>query len=418
MTRRLYYHDAYLTRFTARAVAHQTHQGHPAVVLDRTAFYPTSGGQPFDTGTLDGVPVVEVVERQEDGAVLHVLAAPLPESERELVGEIDWERRFDHMQHHTGQHILSQSFLQVAQAETVGFHMSDRTVTIDLSAPQPLTEGVMEQVEALSNQIVWQDRPVTVQVVPPEALGEVPLRKPPPVRGEVRIVQVQGFDWSACGGTHVARTGQIGLIKIVRWERRGADTRITFCCGERARRDYGAKNRMLAQVSDGFNVGYWELDQAVARLRDENKALRSQLREAGRALTRYRAAELVENGIPAGGVRLVTHRLPDETLVPLQALARQLTSRPGVVALLGTTSPAPQGFKARLCFARSADVDLDVVPLLREAAQALGGRGGGQPTLAQGGGTASHPEQVDDLLSRIAQKLYAALEPENYGNHR
>jgi len=401
MTERLYHNDAYLTHFTAQVRQRLTYQGRPAVVLDRTAFYPTSGGQPFDTGTLGGASVVDVVVRETDDAVLHVLDAHLDQVMTEVQGEIDWARRFDHMQHHTGQHILSQACIQVAQAETVGFHLGTESVTIDLTGSQPLSDPLLAQVEGLTNRILWEDRPVTARVVPQDRLVEFPLRKPPTVSTDVRIVQVEEFDWSACGGTHVARTGQIGLLKIVKTERRGDQTRVEFRCGQRALQDYHAKHQMIQRVAAGFNVGYWELDQAVERLRTEAQDLRSRLREAGRSLTRYAAIELLAMTPAEVGMRQVVHSLADGALVDMRELARQLVTEPGVVALLGSSD----GLKAHLCFARSPDVALDLLPLMRETAQALGGRGGGQPDLAQGGGVLADREQLEAVLEQAARKL-------------
>ena len=423
MTERLYYHDAYLTQFTAHVVERTTFQQRPAVVLDRTAFYPTSGGQPFDQGTLDGTKVVDVMVREADEAVLHVLEAPLsasftdhqenePLADAKVVliqGKIDWERRFDHMQQHTGQHILSQAFIQTAQAQTVSFHLSGESVTIDLSAPQALSTADMDRTERLANEIVWQDRPVSVRFVPPSALDDVPLRKTPAVSGDVRVVKVADFDWSACGGTHVGRTGEIGMIKIVKWERRGDETRVEFRCGRRAFCDYHDKNRMVNQVAAGFNVGYWELDQAVDRLVVEIKELRANLRKANQELTHYEAAEMRGAAPVIAGVRLIIQRLPEDTAIDIRWLAHALVSEPSVVTLLGIGTLEQS--KAQFYFARSSDVEIDMVPLVRDAARTLGApRGGGQPDFAQGGGPISDLQQIDAALEQAAQAVIQRLE--------
>ncbi len=410
MTERLYYRDAYLDQFTAHVVEKTTFQQRPAVVLDRTAFYPTSGGQPFDQGTLNGIQVVDTVVREADEAILHVLEAPLSTtSPDQVVGEIDWERRFDHMQQHTGQHILSQAFMQTAQAQTVSFHLGAESATIDLSASETLSTADMDRAERLANEVVWQDRPVDVRFVPPSALDDVPLRKPPAVSGEVRVVQVADFDWSACGGTHVGRTGEIGMIKITKWERRGDETRVEFRCGRRALCDYHDKNLMLSQVAAGFNVGYWELDQAVDRLVAEIKELRSSLREVNQKLTHYQAVEMREAAPMITGVRLISQRLPEDIAIDLRWLARELVSEPGVVTLLGT-GQLEQG-KAQFCFARSPDVEMDMVPLVRDAARTLGApRGGGQSDFAQGGGPISDLQQIDTALEQTVRAVTQQLE--------
>jgi alanyl-tRNA synthetase len=417
MTERLYYDDAYLTHFTARVVERFTYHDQPAVVLDRTAFYPTSGGQPCDQGVLGAVKVVDVWLRETDGAVIHLLEKSLhlpPEltdQQLSVVAEIDWQRRFDHMQQHTGQHILSQAFSQVAQAETVSFHLGTTGATIDLHGPRRLAVADMDRAESLANQILWEDRPVNTQIVGAAELADLPLRKPPAVAGDVRVIQVADFDWSACGGTHVARTGQIGLIKIIKWEKRGAETRVEFLCGQRALQDYGQKNSMVNHLAAGFNVGHWELDQAVKRLKVQAKDLRSRLREAGRELAAYRAAELRAAAPHVAGVRLIALNLTEEPVLGMRELARQLVSESGVVALLGLADGAGD-LKAQLCFARSSDVAIDMVALVRDAGTARGSQGvsgGGPADFAQGGGPLADVQQLDAILERATRKLCQQL---------
>ena len=406
MTKRLYYDDSYLTRFQARVVEQLSYAGRFAIVLDQTAFYPSSGGQPFDRGMLAGAEVVDVLVHENDDAVLHLLDAPFADQAAEIVGEIDWARRFDHMQQHTGQHILSQAFLQVVEAETISFHLGAESATIDLMGPRPPSPPEIEQTESLANKIVWDDRPVIVRVVSPAELAELPLRKPPTVTEDVRLVQIADFDWSACGGTHVARTGEIGLIKIIKWEKRGDEMRIEFRCGQRALIDYDQKNSMINRVAAAFNVGHWELDEAVERLGDEAKGLRSRLRAAGRALARYEADELIAAAPSVAGVRLVVCRLTQDSLVDMRELARNLVSKPGVAALLGVGD-----LKAQLCFARSSGVEIDMVSLVRNTAEVLESRGGGgRPDFAQGGGPLKDMQQLETVLEWAAQELRGLLE--------
>jgi alanyl-tRNA synthetase len=406
MTTRLYYHDAYLTSFTAHVLELGIYEGRTSVVLDQTGFYPTSGGQPFDKGFLAGEPVMDVVLREGDDAVLHILEGPWVDKPREVIGEIDWQRRFDHMQQHTGQHILSQAFIQVADAATVAFHLGTESATVDLEGGHRLTPEAMRQAEELSNTIIWEDRSVTARIFKPEELSELPLRKPPVVTGDVRLIQVADFDWSACGGTHVARTGEIGSIKIVKWERRGAEMRVEFLCGQRALADYARKNHMIQKVSGGLNVGYWELDQAVDRLVAETKELRAHLRRAGRSLATYRAQELREKGIDIGGLCLVVHNASSEPETEIRELARQLVSEPRVIALLGSGSE-----KARFCFAHSGDLDINMVPIVQELAVTLGSRGGGgSPDFAQAGGVLENAQLLDSMLAWAADRVRQQLE--------
>ena len=380
MAARLYYADAYLREFDARVIEQLTWDGKPAVVLERTAFYPTSGGQPHDTGTLNGVKVVDVVERESDGAVVHVLAGELQGDA--VHGEIDRARRFDLMQQHTGQHILSQAFTTVQQADTVSFHLGVEVTTVDLNRA-PLSEEQLDKAEALANEVVFSNRPVRARFVGREELATLPLRKLPQVARPIRIVEIADFDWSPCGGTHCRRTGEVGLIKIVRAERRGAETRVHFLCGGRALADYRRKNRLVLDLAARFSVGDWELADAVERLSDEARASRKQVRVLREQLLDYEAAALIAGAEKLGGARVVRQAYTDRTVDEIRHLAQRLTAEPGVIALLGRGSV---GGKAQFVFARSADLPHDMNVLLRTACQTVGGGGGGRPNFAQGGG--------------------------------
>ncbi|MBN1888439.1 MAG: hypothetical protein JW850_10630 [Thermoflexales bacterium] len=401
-THRLYYQDAYQRSFNARVIEQSTHAGQPALVLDQTAFYPTGGGQPHDLGKLGGVDVIDVVEREADGGVLHVLAAPVQPGE--LSGEIDWLRRFDHMQQHTGQHILSQACARLAQAETVGFHLSPDTLTIDLDRSD-LSLSLVEQVEDLANRLVFEDRPVTARFVTPDELGRLPLRKPPKVEGDIRVVQVEGFDASACGGTHVSSTGQIGLLKITRLERRGAETRVEFRCGWRALADYRRKHEVISRAAAGLSIAYWELDEAIDRLQTEAKEARKKQVEAEGKLMLVEADELalsVRGGTPFG---VVARAWEGRDAPGLRLVAKRIVEQPRTVALLGSSG----GERCQLVFARSADLELDVSAWLRQAVQRLGGKGGGQADMAQGGSGPASLEQVQATLDWVSGQM---LKPE------
>jgi len=379
-TERLYYTDPYLREFTARVIADRLVNGRPAVALDRTAFYPTGGGQPNDTGTLNGVPVLDVVA--EDGLIWHVLASDARPAEPgvggEVAGAIDWLRRFDHMQQHTGQHVLSQAFIQTASAETIGFHLGASASTIDLDRVG-LGPADLAAAEEAANAVIDEARPVTATFVSQADLVSIPLRKPPKVTEAIRVVQVAGYDWSACGGTHVANTAQIGLLKIVASERRGAETRITFLCGGRARADYGRLQGLAEGLAARFTVGQPELPEAVDRLLAEHKALRKELSELEGQWADSTAAALWAAAQARGPWRVVAQVL-DCPVERAKRVAQALRGRPGAVALLGVKGERPQ-----LIFTRADDVPLDAGGLLRTAAAAGGGRGGGRPDWAQGG---------------------------------
>ncbi len=407
MTVRLYYQDPTQVSFTAHVVERLTWEGKPAVVLDRSAFYPTGGGQPCDVGWLDGVPVVEVVERESDRAVLHILGQPLATDQ--VQGLVDWDRRFDLTQQHTGQHILSEAFVERLDAHTVGFHLSEEYATIDLDRA-PLSAEQLHGVEELANQIVCENRPVEARFVPDEEVGSLPLRKPVTHQGPVRIVQIREFDCSACGGTHVQATGQVGLIKITRSERRGEETRVEFLCGIRALKDYGFKNTLVMDLARQFTVSHRELGELVQRLAEDLKESRKELHDARDALLDAEAADLWRRAQSVGGVRMVHAYFPERLPDDLKHLAQRLVSRENTVALLG--GGGARGHKGHFTFARSQDVDLPMGTLVRRACQVVGGGGGGRPEFAQGGGPDVGPdgERVGLALDEALQAVLDSIQ--------
>jgi len=396
MTERLYYLDPYRLEFEARVVERMSVGAKPGVVLESTCFYPTSGGQPRDEGHLNGVPVTNVFER-EDKAIVHVLATELKGGLAR--GVIDWERRFDHMQQHTGQHILSQAFLQLLNAETVGFHLGKEASTIDVDKA-PLVVSQLDKVEDLTNEIGFADRPVRTYLATETELAGLPLRKLPTVEMPIRIVEVEGFDYSPCGGTHCHRTGEVGLIKITRVERRGQDTRVEFLCGGRALTDYRGKNRTVNELANRFSVGVWELAEAVERLAEEAKSSRRELNAAKNRLLAYEAAELLAEAEQHGDIRVVRKVFTDREGEEVRRLSLRLMESEGSVALLGLS-----GGKAQLFFACSADLPYDMNDLLKRACQVVGGGGGGRRHFAQGGGPDG--SKVGEALEAAYERLLA-----------
>jgi alanyl-tRNA synthetase len=398
MTSRLYFHDTYLTEFEATVIERTQLHGMPAVALDQTAFYPEGGGQPADRGTLNGVPVLDV--QVVNGHVWHILADQL-EAER-VHGVVDWARRWDHMQQHTGQHILSQAFIAVTGAETMAFHLGQRASTIDLNWIG-LSEMTLSAVEQVANRVVWENRPVWARFVTPEELLAVPLRRPPQVQENVRIVEIEGFDWSACGGTHVRATGEVGLIKIVKAERRAEETRITFLCGGRALADYAHKHALVQRLINRLTCAEHEIERAVERLEAEGQTARKALRAAEEAWARYEAASLLREALTIGNLRVVARIYNDRAIEWVRNVAQAVRNQPGTVALLACGGEHPQ-----LIFTRSQDVPVDMNALLRMACQVSGGRGGGRADWAQGGGIA---ERLEAALAAAIEALHGEEVP-------
>jgi alanyl-tRNA synthetase len=392
-TERLYFTDPYLTHFSARIVAREQREQRPAVALDQSAFYPQGGGQPADTGTLNGAAVLDV--QVEDGVIWHMLDQEL---EADLVqGAIDWTRRFDHMQQHHGQHLLSATFERLYGLRTVSFHLGPSAATIDLAATE-LTPAQAGAAEDLTNQVIWEDRPILARLVTTEELAQLPLRKPPSVAGPVRIVSVPDFDHSACGGTHPRATGGVGLLHLRRWERRGDVTRVEFLCGGRALRDLRWKNAALGRLATALSVGPEELEAAVLRVRENEERARKRLEETAEQLIGYEAQDLITRANLIGIMRVVRQAYAGRSLEELRGLAKAIAAG-GCVALLGLRAE-----KTQLIFARADGLELDCGRLLRETLALFGGRGGGQPTLAQGGlpDAALLEQALDAAIERLS----------------
>ncbi len=386
MTERLYYTDAYLAAFDATVLAASTREdGRHVVTLDRTAFYPTSGGQPNDRGRLGGFAVVDVDE-DEQGTIRHVLEGGEPGIGVTVRAEIDWARRFDHMQQHTGQHVLSAAFDRLFRVRTVGFHLGAATSTIDLS--REVSTGEIASAEDEANRIVWEDRGVGVRFASPEEAAVLPLRKEPKREGPLRLIDIEGFDLSACGGTHVARAGGVGMIAVASSERFKGGQRVEFVCGGRALARLRALRDTAAAATRLLSLGVDELPAAVQRLLDEQKEQRRALVAANTELARYRAEALAASAEPLAAGRAVLQAL-DADAVTLKAMATTIVSKPGyVVVLVSSATPV------LIVIARSSDVSVAANEMLAALTTEFGGRGGGKPDLAQGGNLNAAPAAV------------------------
>ena len=397
MTDRLYYTDPYLRKFDATVRVLDDRDGRTIAVLDRTAFYPTSGGQPFDTGVLGGRAVVDVFD-QDDGTIAHVLAASdtersvkasagrVPSVGDTVTGEIDWPRRFDHMQQHTGQHVLSAAFDRVFGVRTVSFHLGGDASTIDLAREMTPTE--IAAAEDAANAIVWEDRPVAIRFSSRDEAAAMPLRKEPKREGTLRLIDVEGWDLSACGGTHVVRTGAIGVIAVRSWERFKGGQRLEFLCGGRALRRFRSYRDALDASGRLLSVLPGELAAAIERLQVEVKDRKRASIALQGELSRFQALELAGAAEHVAGVRLVARAI-DADANGLKSLASAITAAPGFfVVLVSTSSPA------LAVVARSSDVSIAAQQVLSALVAKFGGRGGGKPELAQGGGLVGAPEAI------------------------
>ncbi|MBN1247897.1 MAG: hypothetical protein JXC32_09580 [Anaerolineae bacterium] len=423
MTHRLYYYDATLRTFAANVVARDQLRDEngvlrPAVCLDQTVFYPTSGGQPHDTGLLSDIRVVDVVE-DASGEIWHLLEEELPADMTEVDGEIDWARRFDHMQQHSGQHLLSAVFEDAGpdvtgrRGHTIGFHLGTDASTIDLDLPD-LTWEEAFAVEATVNNLIWQNRQVGVHIVSPDEAASRALRKPlaehiaARATDEARVVSITGIDASACGGTHVRATGEVGLLKITGIAHYKGGIRVDFLCGGRALAAYQRTLQALQAGGAMLSVGLDEVPEAVGRVQEEAQACRRELRRVLGELLDYETERLWRGAVPIDGKHIIVSHWSSRDFDEVRTLAAQLRAHPATVALLAATAPDPSGKGGvRVVCARSDDLpEVDARAILRDALMPIGGRGGGQPALAQGGAP-FHPadDVVAALESAVAQLL-------------
>ena len=385
-TKKLYHEDAYLTEFDAQVIERREVDGKPAVVLDRTAFYPEAGGQSSDRGTLNGVAVVEVAD--DEGTIVHILAAPV---EAEAVhGTVDAARRLDRMQQHSGQHVLSQAFYEVVKGATLSFHIGDDVSTLEIGIPK-ISDGDLDRVEARANAVVFEDLEIKTYLVPEEAIGTVPLRKPPK-KGEdgmIRVVEVDGFDHSACGGTHCRRAGEIGLIKVIKGEKIRGNLRFEFVCGGRALRDYQEKNRTVRHAAAAFSVADKDIPAAIDKAQAEVKALKKRARRLEERVAAFEAAQMAREAMGKVIQAVFEERSPEEA----RFLALNIIKQGEFVVLFA----APGEGRSHIILAASEALGLDARTLVPVIGGILEARGGGSPSLVE-------------LVTSDTGKVAAALE--------
>jgi alanyl-tRNA synthetase len=391
---RLYYNDSYTDVFDANVIEASSDANQPFAVLDASYFYPTSGGQPHDTGTLGDSNVIDVRIRETDGAVLHILDKPVAEGP--VHAQIDFKRRHDHMQQHTGQHILSQAFIYAASAATISFHLGAESVSIDVDNAN-LSERDVKAAAALANEAVMLNHEVRAWFPDPAEIEKLPLRKMPDVDGPLRVVAIGDFDYSACGGTHVARTGEVGIISVLRTEKMRRGMRIEFLAGNRARRDYSRKHATIRELSAALTCAPDDLVEAVAKLS-------ATVTETRRALAVYRerdlddeAAALAKTATRSGDVKVVRATFDGRPVDEVKGLALRLTTEPDVVALFGIT-----GARTQLIFARSENVTLNLKPAFDATLAALGGGKGGGARILMG---SAGPVDVETLAKALESVL-------------
>ena len=335
MTDKLYYNDPYTLEFFAEIKEVKTfEQNKYSVILDKTYFYPTSGGQPFDTGTINNIKVIDVFEKE--GEIYHIVESPVEIGK--MHGKIDYHRRLEHMQHHTGQHLLSQAFIQVLKAPTVSFHLGTEISTIEIII-KDLTIEQVNDVEELANDIIYQNRNINILYVNESEINELSLRKKPKKKcasGDIRVIEIEDFDLSPCGGTHAKMTGELGLIKIIGWEKYKGNLRVDFLCGRRAIIDYRFKNRVIKNIANKFSTKDKQIEDIIYKSIDETKTIQRELTSVKKEITKYITKELLENADNYNELRLVTKEIENTDINSLKQLGLELINEKKILIFLAS----------------------------------------------------------------------------------
>ncbi|WP_342514043.1 DHHA1 domain-containing protein [Sporosarcina sp. FSL K6-1522] len=399
---RLYYVDPYCKTFTTHiSKATQDADGQPYVVLDNTAFYPEGGGQPSDLGTLNGIPVLHVED--VDGEIRHTMAASVDNTD-EIVGSIDWERRFDHMQQHAGQHILSAAFVELYDFPTISFHLGKELVSIDLDVEEVSPEQ-LDAVERLANAMILENRPIETKWITEDELGQYALRKQLTVTDEIRLVIIPNFDDNGCGGTHPSSTGQVRALKILSTEKQKRKIRVHFVCGERVLQQLHQKNYALTETSRLLSAPGNGVAEAAQKLLKTNHSLEKSLEEAQEALLAFEAKALLNTQQQ----NIVKAVFAGRTVQQLQKLAKLLvTEQASVIALLVADTDDCLQFVA----ARGASVEMSMKQISAIVLPLINGKGGGNDAFVQGGGektlaTADLLLAMEDTLKQIGGPTHA-----------
>ena len=386
-TEKLYFQDSHLASFHGRVLRVAQFHESPSLVLDRTVFYPEGGGQLGDRGTLSisGTPIAVVDVQIDDAGDIHHLIGELPSSDvvgAVASGEIDAKRRRDFMSQHTAQHMLSCTLLEIARAETVSSRLGSEVSTIDIDVAN-LREELALRAEDRVNDVVLEDRPVRTLFPTEGELGKLPLRRPPKVEDGVRIVQVEGFDLSPCGGTHCTRTGEVGMVRVVGLERYKGGTRVTFVAGRRALEDYRRKDRLLLDLARSFSCGVEGVPTAVAKLRSDLKSRTEAFASARGELMAMLGERLLAGhpADPSGTTRIVIERDGDD-VGTMRALASALSRRADVVALVASRAAEGEGWL--VVIERGESASFDAGAWLKARTATHGGRGGGRADRAEG----------------------------------
>ncbi|MBU7591760.1 alanyl-tRNA editing protein [Metabacillus halosaccharovorans] len=402
MTRKLFYDDAYQTSFNSEVVKKEIDDnGRNYIVLKETAFYPTGGGQPHDTGTINGKSVIDVEE--VEGELRHYLEGPSTEMEA-IVGHIDWIRRFDHMQQHAGQHLLTAVFEDHLGYKTKSFHLGKELSTIDLDTKTLTTEEI-QKAEELTNQLILENRPIhTKWIKDTEELLTYTLRKDLAVSENIRLVVIPEIDYNGCGGTHPKSTGEISALKILHIEKQKKLVRVHFVCGKRVLKQLNKKHEIIQKLSSQLSAPQEQLNVAVDRLLQTTKHLEEKVNELTTKTIQFEAKDLLLKAEPLSEQFLVKEVFQDRPIDDLQNLAKDLvTNRSNLIVTL----ICKQRDNIQIVCARTDDVDINLNKVIKAVLPLIHGKGGGRPSFVQGGGESVLTS--DELMKILIETIKSTL---------
>ncbi|HHY2676185.1 alanyl-tRNA editing protein [Bacillus toyonensis] len=400
MEQKLYYIDAYTKDFTTKIIKQDyDKEDNLYVVLNETAFYPTGGGQPYDTGTLNGTLVTNVEE--VNGEIRHFIAEQLETAEVE--GKINWERRFDHMQQHAAQHILSAAFWDHFNIPTIGFHLGKETVTIDLET-ENLPAETIEKAVQIANNIVFENHPIRIQWMNLEEAKTLPLRKEPTLTENIRVVIIENFDYNGCGGTHPRRTGEVGLIQVLNWERNKGGIRLTFIAGWRTLKLTGQQQQIMKDVSKQLNSSETDIPAKVAQLLISQKENEKAIQTMNEKLLFAEANELLQQPAEIHAGFLISKVFTNRSMQEVAKLSAIITEQQEHAI---TYFIIENDDKLQCILACGKTVTLDMNALLKDALPAIEGKGGGNKKSARGGGKAIM--SGDEFLHQLISSLQSAV---------
>ncbi|WP_227396199.1 alanyl-tRNA editing protein [Jeotgalibacillus aurantiacus] len=390
MAEKLFYQDVYVKQFEAEVEkTNIDEQGRHYVVLNQTAFYPTGGGQPFDQGTLNGVRVEDVEE--VEGEIRHYTESKVT---GHVTGEIDWQRRFDHMQQHAGQHILSAVFENQFHAKTISFHLGQDICFIDLEVDS-LPEDTLLQAEEDANRVILDNHPIETKWVAYDELSQYPLRKAVSVKEDIRLVIIPDIDYNGCGGTHPGSTGEVAALKILHTEKQKGNIRVYFVCGQRVRKQLGEKHTVMQSLTAKLSAPQDQLPQAADRLLEQVRDLEKEREELKKQLAEMQADRYISTSDHV--IKEIFH---DQAIADLQQLAKNITTKADdrIVLFVNETSD-----KLQVVCARGSSIDLNMNLPLKKGLSLINGRGGGKPDFVQGGG--EKLMTADELLSVLEAEV-------------